>query len=82
MSNEPQFGITTIDNPYDYFTQFRQWYLYDVEKGYNTCERLSKLAKISQDMTQKEEIEAAEKAIDKLIELDFLQIYRKVTKNT
>lgn len=82
MSNKQQFGVTTIDNPYDYFTQFRQWYLYDVEKGYNTCERLSKLAKLSQDMTQKEEIEAAEKAIDKLIELDFLQIYRKVVKDT
>ena len=75
-----QLAITTIDNPYDYFSQFTQWYLFDVEKGYNTCERLGKLMETFEGMTQKEEDQALEEAIDKLIDLDFLNIYKKISK--
>lgn len=30
-------AITTFDNPYNPFEQFSNWFLFDVEKGYNTC---------------------------------------------
>ena len=35
--------LTTTDNPYNPFEQFIQWYLFDIEKGYNSCERLNKI---------------------------------------
>lgn len=71
--------ITTFDNPYDYFTQFNDWYRYDtIEKGYNTCAYLARLAVTSDDMTQDEENLAIEKACDRIIELDFLNIYKKI----
>lgn len=72
--------LTTIDNPYDPFEQFTLWHLFDKEKGYNSCERLMRLAKISDDMTQKEYDEEIERAIDRLIELDLTDTFIKVTR--
>ena len=31
--------ITTVDNPYDPFEEWDEWYLFDKTKGYHTCER-------------------------------------------
>lgn len=35
--------ITTTDNPYDPANEFRQWYEYDVRKGYCTIDLLGRL---------------------------------------
>ena len=75
-----RIGITTFDNPYDPFDQFTVWFLFDVEKGYNTCSYLGRIANLYEDMTQKEEDEEVERAIDQIIENDFLNIYKKVSK--
>lgn len=74
--------VTTIDNPYDYFTDFVNWFMFDTEKGYNTCSYLARIVKISDFMSQKEKNEAIEKAIDSMIKYDFLNIYKKVYKKT
>lgn len=73
--------LTTLDNPYDYFTEFSAWFLFDVEKGYNTCSYLARIAKLSDDFTEKETNEAIEKAIDEIIKYDFMNIYKKVYKS-
>lgn len=72
--------LTTNDNPYDPFEQFTQWDLFDREKGYNTTSKLGRLVALTDEMTQQEENEAVERAIDRIIELDFLDIYRKVKR--
>ena len=70
--------LTTIDNPYNPFEQFESWFLFDVEKGYNSCSRLARIAQFSDDMTQKEIDEETERAIDEIIKYDFMNIYKKV----
>ena len=72
--------LTTFDNPYDPFTQFDLWFTFDVEKGYYSCSRLARVAKISEEMTEKEVSEEIERAIDEIIQYDFLNIYKKVCK--
>ena len=74
--------LTTFDNPYDYFTQFDQWFLFDVEKGYNTCSLLGRIAKITDDMSQQEENQEVERACDEIIQYDFMNKYKKVRRNT
>ena len=76
-----EYMLTTIDNPYNPFEQFTLWYLFDKEKGYNTSERLARLANITSDMSQKEINEAMDSAMDKLIEIDFLNIYKRISSN-
>ena len=72
--------LTTIDNPFDPFEQFTSWMLFDKEKGYDSSERLMRIANISDDMTQKEVDEEIERAIDEIIKYDFMNVYVKVKK--
>ena len=72
--------ITTKDNPFDPFDQFDEWLMFDKEKGYNSNERVARLVRLSDDMTEEEVDQEFERAIDRLIELDFLDIYRKVRR--
>lgn len=76
-----QCMLTTFDNPYNPFDQFEQWFLFDVEKGYNTCSYLSRIANLSEDLSDEEVKTETERAIDKIIENDFMNIYKKITKN-
>lgn len=73
--------LTTIDNPYNPFEQFESWFLFDVEKGYDSCSRLARIAHFSDDMTQKEIDEENERAIDEIIKYDFMNVYKKVTNS-
>lgn len=74
--------LTTFDNPFDPFEQFTDWRLFDLEKGYFTCEHLGRIVQLSNEMTQKEEDEEVERAIDQIISDDFLNIYKKVRRKT
>lgn len=79
---ENEFMLTTIDNPFDPFEQFTSWNLFDIEKGYNTCSRLARFVNFTDDMTQKEENEEVERAIDEIIKYDVLDVYKKVKRST
>ncbi len=72
--------LTTFDNPYDPFTQFDHWFLFDTEKGYNTCSYLDRVAKVSEEFSDEENNSAIEQAIDEIIKYDFRNIYKKVSK--
>lgn len=74
--------LTTTDNPYDPFDQFTSWFQFDNDKGYNSCGRLMRIAKIREDMTDEEYDAEIERAIDALIAIDILNVYKKVTKHT
>lgn len=73
--------LTTIDNPYDPFDQFDLWFMFDVEKGYNTCGYLARIAKITDDMSEKEEDIEIERAIDEIILYNPLHIYKKLKRS-
>ena len=49
-----QVALTTIDNPFDPFEQFTSWFLFDVEKGYNSCAYLARVARTSDQLTDEE----------------------------
>lgn len=74
--------LTTIDNPFNPFENFDSWFLFDVEKGYNSCAYLARIAKTSDEFTEEEEAEEIERAIDEIIKYDFMNIYVKVKEDT
>ena len=82
METETEFMLTTFDNPFDPFEDFTSWFLFDVEKGYYSCNYLARIANLTDDMTQRERDEEIERAIDEIILYDFRNIYKKVSKTT
>lgn len=80
MANECM--LSTIDNPFNPFTDFVSWFMFDIEKGYNCCSYLARIVNLSDDMSQQEEDEEIERAIDEIIELNPVPIYIKVFRNT
>lgn len=74
-----QVALTTIDNPYDPFTQFDLWYSYDNVKGYHTCEYLARISNVSSDIPSDENDILLEMAIDEAVSINPLGLYKKVT---
>ena len=82
METETEFMLTTFDNPFDPFEDFTSWFMFDIEKGYYSCNYLARIANLSEKMTQKERDAEIERAIDEIIFYDFRNIYKKVSKTT
>lgn len=74
--------LTTCDNPYNPIEQFDEWFRFDIEKGYNTCGYLARIAKTSDALSDEENAHEIEMAIDEIIKYDFMGIYRKVVGNS
>jgi hypothetical protein len=74
--------LTTKDNPYNPFEQYDLWLQYDLEMGYQSCERLGKVIQLEEGMTDPEKEEAMDRAIDEIIKYDPLGIYVRATENS
>lgn len=70
--------VTTTDNPFNPFKDYVSWFMFDIEKGYYTSSKLARLTKLNDEMTEKEEAEEVERAVNELIKIDPLDIYVKV----
>ena len=77
---ESRYMLTTFDNPYNPFEQFTSWFLFDVEKGYDSCAYLGRIARTSDQLSEEENDLEVERAIDEIIKYDFRNIYKKVTR--
>lgn len=73
--------LTTVDNPYDPFTQFDEWYAYDESHGYCSCEYLDRILKTSHLFGQEDQEMLNEMAIDEIIKVNPIGIYKKVINN-
>ena len=72
--------LTTIDNPFDPFTDFDNWYKYDTSKGYNTCSYLARIAHTSDQLPEAINQLEIEAAIDEICEINLTGLDRKVIK--
>ena len=73
--------ITTVDNPFDPFDDFDNWYRFDETKGYCTSGYLARYFDAdTSDMNDTEYEERLAIAIDKILNNDFMGQYFKVTR--
>lgn len=75
-----QCMLTTVDNPYDPFDQFDEWFNYDMDLGYNSSAYLARIAFTSDQLSDKENEKEIERAIDEIIKYDPFNLYVKVKR--
>ena len=77
VSNE--FLLTTVDNPYNPWTDWDLWYAYDERMGYHTCSYLARVIVTDDSYSEAEEDEAYNDAANEIIKYDPFGIYVKVS---
>ena len=78
MEKTKKYMLTTIDNPFNPFTQFIEWLQFDNMHDYGTCELLARFSNTSDQLSEEENREVNEQAIDDIIKYDPRGIYIKV----
>jgi hypothetical protein len=73
--------LTTVDNPYDPFTEWDDWYLFDSIAGYHTPSFLGRIVRESPDMSEADQVLAVQDAIDEIVRENVSGLYRKVSKD-
>ena len=75
------YMLTTVDNPFDPFSQFEEWMQWDEVAGYYTLSYLDRIAKVSNDTSDADQELAIQNAIDSIVKENVSGMWRKVTEN-
>lgn len=70
--------LTTVDNPFSPVTQWDDWLRFDEDHGYYTNGMLARIAVTSDALSDADQDQAIETAIDEIVSENVLGLYRKV----
>ena len=71
--------LTTIDNPFNPFVDFDQWFQFDVSKGYNSSNLLARVCLTSDSLSEYDQSLAIEDAITEIVEENVSGVHVKIT---
>jgi len=72
--------LTTVDNPFDPFTQWDEWFAWDAAAQYHTPGLLARITRQSADLSESDQHLAVQQAIDECVEINALGVLRKVKR--
>ena len=81
-SSTTRYMLTTFDNPFNPFTQFDEWFQWDLSAGYQTASLLGRIVADSNELSEPDEIVAIENAIDEIVRENVSGMYRKVSEES
>lgn len=77
-----EYMLTTVDNPFNPFTRFDEWYSYDVDMGYNSASFLDRIAKVSSELSEPDQALAIQDAIDEIVQENVSGMWIKVSRDS
>ncbi len=80
MADQIEYMLTTVDNPYNPFTDFDAWLAFDINKGYHTSSFLARVAMVPEDLPEPYQSLAIQSAIDQVVEENVSGMWRKVSR--
>lgn len=82
-SSEPiEYMLTTVDNPFDPFTQFKEWYAFDMSHGYHTPSLLARVVKYSNDLSPADQAAIIQQGIDEVARENVSGMHKKVARTS
>lgn len=76
-----KYMLTTVDNPFNPFTDFGEWYAYDTKLGHDTSGILARVLITSDELSDADQEAAYHAAVDEIVEENPLGIHRKFMAN-
>lgn len=77
--NTKSMWLTTVDNPFNPFLQWDDWYAYDMMMGYDTCGLIMRYAPCSEEnFTEKENEEQIQYACNRILDYYKDEFYKLV----
>ena len=81
-TEQTEYMLTTVDNPFDPFTQWDEWFAYDYKMGYDTPAFLARVAWVSEDQSEPDQAVALDQAMDYIIQENVSGMWRKIARNS
>lgn len=69
--NVKEFMLSTSDNPWNPFTNFKEWYAFDHQMGYNSLEYIARVAEVTDEGFDRENRLAINQAIEDAVRFNF-----------
>src|SRR4029077_12452726 len=75
-----EYMLTTVDNPFDPWSQFESWFAYDEQLGYHSCAFLARVVRMANDTTDPDQVQRVQEAIDEIVNENVSGMWRKVAE--
>ena len=75
------FMLTTVDNPFNPFTQWDEWFAYDMKMGYHTCALLARVTVTTDELSDVDQDLTLQQAIDEVVQYNVSGMHRKVSSS-
>lgn len=82
MNEQTEYMLTTVDNPYNPFTDFNAWLAFDTRMGYNSSAFLARVAMVADDLPEPYQSLAIQNAIDEIVNENVSGMWRKVSRES
>jgi len=77
-----EYMLSTIDNPYNPFTNFDDWFAYDERQGYHTLAYLARVTYQSNELSETDQNVEYNRAIEEVVQLNISGRYIKVSSES
>lgn len=74
------YMLTTADNPYNPFTHYDEWRVFDEQQGYYTPAFLARVTATSMELSEVDQLLAQERGMDEIVSEDYSGLYLKVNQ--
>ena len=75
MATRTAHMLSTSDNPWNPWTHFTQWEAWDIQHGYFTLPYLARIAVSSDELSDADQDQAVEDAIEEIVRLNITGNY-------
>lgn len=80
MADDTEYMLTTVDNPWNPFVNYDEWYQFDQSQGYDTPGLLARIANVSLDVSDADFELSIQQAMDEIVKLNVSGIHKLVTR--